>query len=41
MPIPLNILKPYPYNALGNVAFRRNAPDRIPKNLHQIWIGDK
>ena len=28
-------------SSLGNAAFRRYAPDRIAKNIHQVWIGDE
>ena len=38
--IPNNILNPYPLDGLGNIAFRKNAVDRISKKLHQVWIGN-
>lgn len=39
--MPNNILDPYPLSSLGNLAFRKNAPNKIEKNLHQVWIGEE
>ena len=33
-----NVLRPRNYNSLANEAFRRNAPPRIQKNIHQLWL---
>lgn len=38
-PLPGNILVPYLYNCLENDAYRRFAPNRIEKIVHQIWVG--
>lgn len=32
------ILFPKPYSFLENIAFRKNAPPKIPKKIHQIWV---
>ena len=31
---------PRPFNSLSNPALRRNAPNLIPKKIHQIWLSD-
>ena len=36
-----NQLMPYKYNCLENPAYRRYAPDKMEKNIHQIWITDQ
>ena len=36
-----NILLPRPYDSLENIAFRKNAPPRIPKKIHQIWFSEQ
>lgn len=38
-PLPLNYLLPYKSNSLENPAFERNAPNKIPAKIHQIWLG--
>jgi mannosyltransferase OCH1-like enzyme len=37
--LPHNKLQPYLYHCLNNEAYRPNAPDKIAKVVHQIWIG--
>lgn len=35
-----NLLRPRPFDSLENVAFRKDAPDKIPKKIHQIWFSE-
>jgi mannosyltransferase OCH1-like enzyme len=34
----INRLFPYKFNSLHNPALRRNAPEKIPRIIHQIWL---
>ena len=36
-----NLLRPRPFSSLENIAFRKNAPARIPKKIHQIWFSEE
>ena len=36
-----NILHPILYDSLENVAFRKNAPPKLPKKVHQIWFSEQ
>ena len=33
-------LEPFQHNSLENEAFRRLAVEKIPRKIHQIWIGN-
>ena len=40
-PIPFNKLYPIIFNSLENEAFKRNPRYKIPKIIHQVWLGNK
>ena len=35
-----NTLYPIKFNSLNNPIYKRNARDRIPKIIHQVWLKD-
>lgn len=38
--LPSNNLYPIAYSSLENVAFKKYAREKMPKLIHQVWLGN-